>query len=72
MDTFKITCKCGHTDDFDKFTSTPINGSLPKNQYQCPACNQAWRIVPKDKGFVADSGYYFRPSPKIEGAQGSL
>lgn len=36
-----ITCKCGHRDDIDAFTSTPIFGELPKNTFQCPACGLA-------------------------------
>ena len=50
-----ITCECGHTDDFDKFTKTPIFGDLPKGFYQCPSCKQAW--VRKEEGYrVITSG----------------
>lgn len=38
-----ITCKCGHTDSFDAFCSTPMYGQLPPGQYQCPACGIAWK-----------------------------
>lgn len=39
-----VTCTCGHTADFDEFTVRPVSGPLPRGQYQCPACNKAWRI----------------------------
>ena len=44
---FTSTCgKCGHTDNFDLFTSTPIHGDLPNGQYQCPSekCKYAWEV----------------------------
>lgn len=43
---FKSTCgHCGHKDDIDLFTSTPISGDLNPGHYQCPNCKEAWKIV---------------------------
>jgi hypothetical protein len=37
-----ITCgHCAHTADINAFCSTPVSGQLPKDIYQCPACNCA-------------------------------
>lgn len=37
-----ITCgHCGHQDDFDAFTRTPVFGDLPKGVIQCPNCGIA-------------------------------
>lgn len=45
----RLTCgHCGHQDELDCFCRTPIGGELPKGQYQCPACNIAWRRVQSD------------------------
>ena len=38
----QITCKCGHTANYDKFCQTFINGWLPPGQFQCPGCGEAW------------------------------
>ena len=38
-----ITCKCGHTDEFDRFCQTTMFGALPPGQFQCPACSTAWQ-----------------------------
>jgi hypothetical protein len=41
-----ISCTCGHVATVDAWTSTPINGELPRDQFQCPNCNRAFRVVP--------------------------
>lgn len=62
-----ITCGvCGHTADFDLFTSTPVSGCLPRNTFQCPGCNYAWRLIPDGKGTRYPSGLYIGPDIKIE------
>lgn len=43
-----ITCKCGHTDEFDNFCKTAFSGELPRGQYQCPCCSYAWKRVESD------------------------
>lgn len=38
-----IQCaSCGHVADYDDWMETPINGALPKDQYQCPHCRCAF------------------------------
>ena len=59
-----ITCKCGHQDLFDKFTTTPINGALPKNHYQCPKCKKGWSINHIGKAKVFKDGFVI-PSEKV-------
>lgn len=40
-----LTCgDCGHKGDLFDFTYTPLFGSLPKGQYQCPECATAIQI----------------------------
>jgi hypothetical protein len=38
-----ISCTCGHADTIDAWTSTPINGELPRGVYQCPKCSKAFK-----------------------------
>ena len=38
-----LTCSCGHSDDFDNFTRTPLYGDLKPGEFQCPACGSAWK-----------------------------
>lgn len=45
MGFINLTCKCGHTADLDEFCRTTIGGELPAGQFQCPACQVAWRRV---------------------------
>lgn len=67
-----ITCRCGHTADFDEFTRTPISGNLPRGQYQCPACHYAWRMSPQDTGTYYESGLYIPPTVKAEAVPAQL
>jgi hypothetical protein len=57
---------CRHTADLDLFTTTPVNGALPKGTYQCPKCQHAWRLVPQGKGTRHPSGLYIPPDIKVE------
>ena len=61
---YQITCRCGHADDFDRFTSTPSGVSLPRNEYQCPKCYKAWRIEAIGEGWTAPSGMFVPPERK--------
>lgn len=72
MSSFFITCGyCGHTDDFDNFCRTPINGKLPKNTFQCPRCKRAFhREIGPAK--VLSSGFVVPGDVKIVGVQGYL
>lgn len=45
MSFITITCSCGHSDDFDAFTRTPLSGDLPPNHFQCPRCFTAWKRI---------------------------
>lgn len=39
-----LSCgKCGHVADIEEFCHTPIMGTLPAGQYQCPACKYAFQ-----------------------------
>ena len=48
----EISCKCGHVDDYDAFTSTPVSGQLPRLHFQCPKCNRSWRVEKKGQARI--------------------
>jgi hypothetical protein len=51
-DLYTITCHfCHQTADFESFISTPVNGDLPQDQFQCPHCRRAWRLLPNPKRY---------------------
>jgi len=65
-DGWMITCgKCHFTADFDDFTSTEINGALPKNHYQCPSCKQGWSIKNEGNPVVFDDGFIMPPKRTV-------
>lgn len=39
-----VSCSCGHTADLEEFTRRPLAGELPPGEFQCPACQKAWRV----------------------------
>jgi uncharacterized protein YlaI len=47
---------CGHTDNIERWTQTPIYGNLPAGTYQCPHCGRAFERVP-GKPRVFSSGF---------------
>jgi len=47
-----ITCKCGHTADIDDFCRTLLFGELPKGQFQCPGCGEAWKRVESEHSIL--------------------
>jgi hypothetical protein len=55
---FSITCQCGHTDDFDTFTTTPLGFNRPPGEYQCRACGFAWKIEREPGKFYFDGQLY--------------
>ena len=43
-----LTCgSCGHVDEVQKFSESVINGPLPHDIYQCPACGTAIKRIIK-------------------------
>jgi hypothetical protein len=60
-----VTCGyCGHTDDFDLFTKTPVNGDTAPGTYQCPKCRKAWAMRPQGDGKRYSSGLVIPPTVK--------
>jgi hypothetical protein len=53
-----LACSCGHSEDFEAFTRTPVNGDLPSGTYQCPKCRGAWRYEKVGTGTFYPSGLY--------------
>ncbi|HUS37325.1 MAG TPA: hypothetical protein VM680_18405 [Verrucomicrobiae bacterium] len=39
-----ITHICGYIGAYEEFCFTPIFGELPRGEFQCPQCKQAWTI----------------------------
>lgn len=39
-----ITHVCGYMGAYDEFCFTPVFGELPRGEFQCPACKQAWTV----------------------------
>ena len=65
-DGWNITCgRCHFIDSFDVFTSTPVNGALPKHHYQCPNCKQGWSIKNEGEPVVFDDGFVMPAKRKI-------
>lgn len=67
-----IICRCGHEADYLEFRSTPISGELPPDQYQCPACGKAWRIVRAGPPQIGWSGMVLPAPQKQEAASPRL
>ncbi len=53
-----LSCPCGHSEDFEAFTRTPVNGDLPRGTYQCSKCRGAWRYEQVGTGTFYPSGLY--------------
>jgi hypothetical protein len=66
-----VSCGCGYTADFERFTQTPIGGDLPPGHFQCPSCARAWRIV-KGKITITTWGAIISDSNRIEAIQPQL
>lgn len=68
-----VTCGCcGNSDNIDRFTSTPVNGDLPKGHYQCPFCGHAWKIIAKGEAKMLKSGFVIPPKVKVVASEGVL
>lgn len=61
-----LTCRCGHTADLDEFKRTPINGELPADTFQCPACRRAWRMVVVKESRWLEGGLYIPPGRQAQ------
>ncbi|HBN8007493.1 TPA: hypothetical protein L3645_006320 [Pseudomonas aeruginosa] len=61
---YRITCRCGHSSDFDDFCTTPSGAELPRNEYQCPRCYKAWRVQAVSEGWRTPEGLYIPPDRK--------
>ena len=58
----EITCgTCGQSSPADDWSRTPINGDLPRDQFQCPACNRAFRVVPNPNARPWEPGRLIQP-----------
>ena len=66
-----ITCKCGHTGPHESFTQT-LTGELPRGQFQCPACGDAWRVVNDRPAHMTARGFFMPASLKVIGAQAQI
>lgn len=53
---FGIKCKCGHNDDIDNFTKTPMGLALPEHQYQCPKCSVSWQLRTIEPDTITEYG----------------
>lgn len=61
---YRITCRCGHSADYDDFSTTPSGAELPRNEYQCPHCYKAWRVQAVGEGWTTPEGLYIPPDRK--------
>lgn len=64
LDMYRITCRCGHSADFDEFCTTPSGVELPRNEFQCRRCFKAWRIEAVGEGWTTPEGLYIPPDRK--------
>ena len=67
-----ITCRCGHTADFDLFTRTALGFDRPRGQYQCPSCGFAWTIQREPGKFYFDGHLYIPGKGHITPVQSDL
>lgn len=74
MNTFcSVTCgRCDNSDDFERFTSTPVAGDLPKGHFQCPFCGLSWKIVADGEAKMLPSGFVMPPKVKVVASEGRL
>jgi hypothetical protein len=61
----KITCKCGHSDDFDRFTTDAAGRNLQPGYYRCPACGGRWHLAWSGKPRKTPSGFVIPPALKV-------
>ena len=53
---FCITCKCGHTDSWEKFEKSASGIDILKG-YQCPSCHIAWMLKSDGKSKTLPNGF---------------
>jgi hypothetical protein len=58
---FGIRCRCGHEAPIDSFTTTAAGVDLPRGQYQCRACGDAWAVRAVAPAWVSPSGFVMPP-----------
>lgn len=64
---FMTQCgECGHQDNMDLFTSSPISGDFPPGQYQCPNCSTAWKVGNATPDTLTPRGHRIPGERKIE------
>lgn len=68
----QISCKCGHSADFDEFSRSSLGIELPRGTFQCPACRYAWKIVPDGYARMTEDGYVIPPKSKLVQCEGYL
>ena len=55
--TASMSCpKCEQVSNFDAMCRTPINGWLPRGQFQCPQCGHAFRRCEVTAGTMLTRG----------------
>jgi|LGVF01.2.fsa_nt_gb hypothetical protein len=69
---YQIQCRCGHADEFECFCRTEIGGELPKGQFQCPECGEAWAVRSKGAPTMTPSGFVIPAKREIVAVQGRL
>jgi len=40
-----VTCRCGHTEHWERFNESGLGEELPPNHFRCPACHWQWTRV---------------------------
>lgn len=51
-----VTCRCGHTEHWERFNRSGLGEELPPNTFRCPSCHWQWTRV-RVTDFYPDGSY---------------